>query len=130
MRVLTTLKLLATAGLGAGYLAVASMAEHPRVDAEYDAHFLHRSADCWVPRAVRAGEPAPLPPVIEIGKIGYPETCRFLRIGWYIPEDWGAWYACDERHVASAAPARRAAPSSSRSARLPRPTRRSLSASC
>ena len=89
---LTTLKLLAAAGLGAAYLAVAFMAKHPRVDAEYDAHYLHRSANCWVPLALRSGDPAPLPPVIEIGKIGYPETCRFLRWRWYyLPEAWGAW---------------------------------------
>jgi len=86
----TILKLLATVGLGAGYLAVASFAAHPHVDSEYEAHFIHHTADCWVPRASRAGN-AVQPAVVELGPGGYPEACRYLRQGWFNLEDWGVW---------------------------------------
>ena len=87
---LTAVKLLVTAGLGAGYLAVAFVAAHPRVDAEYNAHFVHRTAECWVPRALRTGDVVQ-PKVVELGPVGYPEACRYLRMGWFELEDWGAW---------------------------------------
>lgn len=92
---LTALKLLATAGLGAVYLAVAVLAAHPHVDAEYDAHFVHRTAECWIPRALRP-ENAAQPASVELGRIGYPEACRYLRLGWFDLEDWGAWAYGDE----------------------------------
>jgi len=86
----TALKLLATAGLGAGYLFVAFLAAHPHVDTEYTAHFVHRTADCWVPQALRRGDAAQ-PAVVELGPTGYPEACQYLRMGWFELEDWGVW---------------------------------------
>lgn len=89
---LTALKLLTAIGLGAGYLSVAFLAEHPRVDAEYDAHFLHRVANCWIPAALRAQDPNPIPPAsVEIAHLSQPEACRYLRIGWWNLEPWGVW---------------------------------------
>ena len=89
---LTALKLLLTAGLGAGYLAVAFLAAHPRVDREYDAHYLHRVADCWVPLALRAKDPRPIPPAsVEVAQLGQREACRTLRKGWWYLESWGVW---------------------------------------
>lgn len=87
---LTTLKLVATAGLGAGYLATAFLAAHPHVDAEYAAHFVHRTAKCWMPRALRTGDWVE-PAVVELGPAGYPDVCRYLRLGWYKLEAWGVW---------------------------------------
>ncbi len=86
----TALKLLATAGLSAGYLAVAFLAAHPRVDAEYEAHFVNRTADCWVSRALRTGS-VTQPVTVELGSTGYPEACRYLRLGWFELENWGVW---------------------------------------
>jgi hypothetical protein len=90
---LTALKLLATAGLGAGYLAVAFATTHPRTSPEYAAHYLHRTADCWDPVSERIGGDALMPPpeTVEVGKLDYPEACRYLRIGWEPTESWGVW---------------------------------------
>lgn len=89
---LTTLKLLTTAGLGAGYLAVAFLAAHPHVDSEYDAHYLHRTSNCWIPTAMRVNAPMPPPPaLVEIGQLSHPESCRYMRLGWWDLEGWGAW---------------------------------------
>lgn len=89
---LTSLKLLTTAGLGAGYLAILFLAGHPHVDSEYAAHYLHRTAECWVPRALRANERGETPPsVVEIGQLSQPESCRYLRRGWWGLKSWGAW---------------------------------------
>lgn len=87
---LTALKLLATAGLGVGYLALAFVAEHPRVDDEYRAHYLRRTATCWVPQILRARATVP-PAVVELGPTGYPEACRYLRQRWRELEPWGVW---------------------------------------
>ena len=91
-------KLLVAAGLGAAYLAIAFAAAHPHVAPEYAAHYLHRTADCWDPWGTRAGDgsdrevgvPAP-PDTVEIAGLAYPEACRYLRRGWDVTEDWGAW---------------------------------------
>lgn len=89
---LTAAKLLVTAGLGAAYLGVAFLTAHPHVDSEYKAHYIHRVADCWIPRALRAGAAEPAPPeLIKVGQIGYPGVCRYLRRDWFSLEDWGAW---------------------------------------
>jgi len=87
---LTTLKLLATSGLGAAYVGVAFLMVHPRPDSERDAHFLHRTASCWLPKALRA-EAAQPPAVVEIGRLTYPEACRYLRLGWFPIDGFGAW---------------------------------------
>ncbi len=87
---LTALKLLATAGLGALYLALAYAGAHPRVSAEYRDHYLQRTADCWLPGAMREAG-AVLPAEVEIGRLGYPEACLYLRSNWWPVEDWGAW---------------------------------------
>jgi len=86
----TALKLLATAGLSAGYLAVAFLMAHPHVDAEYKAHFINRTADCWIPRTLRTGSMTQ-PMTVEFGSTGYPEACRYLRLGWFELENWGVW---------------------------------------
>jgi len=85
-------KLLATAGLSAGYFAVAFLAAHPRVDAEYRSHYLDHTAVCWVPRMLRAGDSAMTPPAsLQVAQLTYPAACRTLRLGWYDLEDWGVW---------------------------------------
>ena len=89
---LTALKLLVTAGLGAGYLSVAFLAAHPRVDPEYDAHYLHRVADCWVPLVSRTKDPRLRPPEsVEVAQLSQREACRYLRKGWWPVESWGVW---------------------------------------
>lgn len=87
---LASLKLLATTGLGAAYLLVAFLAAYPRVDAEYTAHFLLRTADCWLPQALRADN-ATASASVEVGRLVYPEACRYLRLNWHSPEGWGVW---------------------------------------
>lgn len=87
---LTGLKLLATAGLGGAYLWVAFLAAHPHVGAEYLAHFLAKTADCWLPQVLGVPDAA-TPAVVELRSIGYPEACRYLRLNWSPLEDWGAW---------------------------------------
>lgn len=91
---LTSLKLLTMAGLGGAYLSVAYLAAHPRVDAEYEAHFVTRTANCWLPRALRSGDAAPSE-TVRIGSLDYPEACRYLRFNWCRIEDWGAWTSSD-----------------------------------
>lgn len=88
---LTALKVLAAAGLIVAYLAVASLAAHPRVDAEYRSHYLDHTATCWIPGALRAGDAAMPPALLSVAQLGYPVACRTLRLGWYDLEDWGVW---------------------------------------
>ena len=92
---LTAFKLLTTAGLGAGYLWLAFAAEHPRVDAEYAAHYMHRAANCWITKAIGTGDATP-PESVDFAGIGYPQACRYLRLGWWNLEPWGAWSHGDE----------------------------------
>ncbi len=86
----TALKLLTTAGLSAGYLAIAFLVAHPHVDAEYKVHFIDRMASCWISQALRMSN-VTQPITIEFDSIGYPEACRYLRLGWFELENWGAW---------------------------------------
>ena len=86
---IATPKIAITSALGALYLWMAYAAGHPTVDAEYEAHFLHRTASCWVPKRAR-GEAA-LPASLRFGDLGYPDACRYLRLGWWDPEHWGVW---------------------------------------
>ena len=88
----TTAKLAATGVLGMFYLGIMMMALNPQVSREYKAHFLRRTADCWVPAALRAKARDPVPPdYFKVAQMGYPEACRYLRRGWFKLESWGAW---------------------------------------
>jgi hypothetical protein len=94
---LTSLKLLITAGLGVGYLLIAFLVVHPHADPEYDAHYLHRTADCWIPSALRAKGLDQAPPsLVAISQLNHPESCRYLRRGWWMIEGWGVWAHGDE----------------------------------
>ena len=84
-----TPKIAVASALGAFYLWMAYIAGHPAVDAEYQAHFLHRTASCWVPKSARTA--AALPASLRFGDLGYPDACRYLRLGWWDPEHWGVW---------------------------------------
>jgi hypothetical protein len=83
----TTLRLLATAFLGLLYLFATDLLAHPRVSAEYRAHYVDRTVDCWLPNGL-AGKPAETG-TVEIGQLTYPEVCRFLRFHWEKVEAWG-----------------------------------------
>lgn len=73
------------------YAAVGLMVLHPRVSPTYAAHYIHRSTDCWLPPALR-GRQLPRPgDTIEIGRLGYPDACRYLQLNWHKLEAWGAW---------------------------------------
>ena len=88
----TTVKLAATGALGVLYLSLAAIAFRPHVSREYTVHYLHRTADCWVPAALRAKARNPVPPEsFSFAQIGYPEACRYLRRNWFKVEDWGVW---------------------------------------
>jgi hypothetical protein len=82
-------KIVITSALGAFYLWMAYTARHPAVDTEYESHFLRRTASCWVPKSARAETAALVS--LQFGDIGYPDACRYLRLGWWDPEHWGVW---------------------------------------
>lgn len=83
----TTLRLLATALLGLLYVAAAYLMTQSRVSAEYRAHYLVRTADCWLPNG-RLDAPAQAA-TVEIAALAYPEACRFLRLHWGEVAPWG-----------------------------------------
>lgn len=83
----TTLRLLGTGLLGLLYLFAAYLLTHPRVSAEYRAHYVERTADCWLPGELLA-KPAEAD-TVEVGTLTYPEACRFLRLHWGKVEPWG-----------------------------------------
>lgn len=88
----TNIKLAATGVLGLFYLAVLAIAFNPHVSREYRVHYLHRTADCWVPAALRSKARDPVPPEqFSIAQMGYPEACRYLRRYWFKIEPWGVW---------------------------------------
>lgn len=86
----TALKLLATAGLGVFYLALAYAASHPRTSAEYRDHYVQRRADCWLPATLAEAGPD-LPDDVAVGQLAYPQACLYLRANWFELEGWGAW---------------------------------------
>ncbi len=86
----TVLSLLAVVGLGVFYLVLAFAAAHPRVGAEYRAHYLQRTADCWLPDGLREAGPA-LPADVTVSELGYPQACLYLRFHWWTVDAGGAW---------------------------------------
>lgn len=76
----TIVRLLATALLAVLYLFAAYLITHPRVSAEYRAHYVVRTADCWLPGGL-LDKPAETG-TVEIATLTYPDACRFLRLHW------------------------------------------------
>lgn len=73
-----------------GLVALAAL--HPRVSAEYRAHFIDTPPACWLPQGTDARALLrDLPATIEIGGMDRLTACALLPVGWSAVEDFGIW---------------------------------------